>query len=75
MKNKSQKGSSLMVVFIICIVIGILLSTTFIVTGNYSRSVMQRKKSLQESVCAKCVVEEEDPSESVKPNEPERPVE
>lgn len=72
MKIKSQKGSSLIIVFIICTVIGILLSTTFIVTGNYSRSVMQRKKSLQESVCAKCVIDEE---ETVEPSEPGEPVE
>lgn len=46
----SKKGASLIVVFIICTVIGILLSTTFIVTANYSSSILPRKKQLYQRV-------------------------
>ena len=46
-----QKGSSLMIVFIICTAITILLATTFIVTSNYNKSVYNRKEQLQARVC------------------------
>lgn len=43
---KSKKGTSLIVVFIICTCIAILLSATFLVTRNYYTSVLSRKKQL-----------------------------
>lgn len=48
--NKSKKGTSLIVVFIVCTVIAILLSTTFIVVGNYKLSVLYRKQELFRNV-------------------------
>ena len=51
-KYKSKDGASLIVVFIICTVIAILLSTTFIVTSNYNGSVLLRKKELIQKVKA-----------------------
>ena len=52
MKYRKIKGTSLIVVFIICTVIGILLSTTFIVAANYSATILPRKKDLYEKVKA-----------------------
>lgn len=43
---KSQKGTSLIIVFIVCTAIAILLSTSFIVIGNYHYSVVSRKREL-----------------------------
>lgn len=45
-KLKSQKGTSLIVVFIVCTAIAIIISTTFIVVGNYNLAVFSRKKEL-----------------------------
>lgn len=56
-KRGTKKGTSLIVVFIICTVIGILLATTFFVTSNYSFSIVSRKKKLRKLVCPTCVVE------------------
>lgn len=80
---KSKKGSSLIIVFIICTVIGILLATTFIITGNYSRSILQRRSSLQKEVCLQCYLDEvaeeaeesEESEELEEPSEEEEPAE
>lgn len=50
MSKKSQKGTSLIVVFIVCTVISMLLATSFIVLSNYNSSVLLRKKDLYEKV-------------------------
>lgn len=50
MNKKSKKGTSLIVVFIICTVIGILLSTTFLVVSNYGVTIFQRKRQLRKIV-------------------------
>ena len=63
-KLKAKKGTSLIVVFIICTVIGILLSTTFFVTSNYGISIVSRKKKLRQSVCPTCIIEETSQSDS-----------
>ena len=75
-KLKTKKGTSLIVVFIICTVIGILLATTFFVTRNYGVSVISRKKQLRSEVCPTCVQEElpetpgeETPGENTNPEE------
>ena len=49
-KLKKQKGTSLIVVFIICTCIAILLFATFLVTKNYYTSVLSRKKDLYRNV-------------------------
>ena len=61
-KLKAQKGTSLIVVFIVCTVIGILLATTFFVTGNYGIAIVSRKAKLRELVCPACVQEVTDTS-------------
>lgn len=50
--NKSQKGASLIIVFIVCTAIAILLATTFIVVGNYNISVFSRVQTLKDTVIA-----------------------
>lgn len=62
-KSKAKKGTSLIVVFIICTVIGILLATTFFVTSNYGFSIISRKKELRKAVCPTCVVDDVDVTE------------
>ena len=63
-KFKVKKGTSLIVVFIICTVIGILLSTTFFVVSNYGVTVIARKVNLQNTVCPTCEIEEDTPETS-----------
>ena len=55
--TKAQKGTSLIVVFIVCAAIGILLATTFFVTSNYGVAIVSRKKKLREMVCPTCIVD------------------
>ena len=63
MSKRSQKGTSLIVVFIVCTVISMLLATSFIVLSNYNSSVLLRKRDLYEKVKENKLLPKEETSE------------